>query len=161
MMFIDCLLLSKTQTFHIHILLLSGDQWSWETGHGGCIPKTPNKLKHLCVGDISNGFEAPLHPLSLAHLPSMSLFLQCGTFTCPSTSGKPRGQDPSTSAPCPVEPTVPSLPLLPLPCSLWVLRENNWPQAHGECLVPCSAPTQRSLWVGLSVPLLLLLVPGS
>lgn len=47
----DCLLLSKAQTFHIHILLFLGDQWDWEMEHRGCIPETPNKLKPLCVGD--------------------------------------------------------------------------------------------------------------
>lgn len=47
-MFIDCPLLSKAQTFHIHVLLFSGDQWGWETGHRGCIPETPKKL-NTCV----------------------------------------------------------------------------------------------------------------
>lgn len=49
--FIDCLLLSKAQTFHIHILLLPGGRWGWEAEDRRCIPETPNKLKHLCVGD--------------------------------------------------------------------------------------------------------------
>lgn len=122
-MFMDCLLLSKAQTFHIHILLPPGDR-------GGAgrwnIEDASQKLQtsySTCVGDTP--VYAMVLKLPCTHLPSMSLLPQCGTFTCPSTSSKPRGQDPSISAPCSAEPTVSSLPLLSLACSLWVPKENN------------------------------------
>lgn len=71
-MFIDCLLLSKAQTFHI--LLLSGDKCGSETGHRECIPETPNRLKHLCVGDTP--VLAMVLKLPCTHFP-LPIFLPC------------------------------------------------------------------------------------
>lgn len=161
-MFIDCLLLSQAQTFHIHTLLLSGDWWGWNTGHGGCIPETPNKIKHLCVGDTP--VLAMVLKLSCTHFPLPILLpcpSSCSVVHSPANAPQANQGDKTQVSLLLTQqsPLYHHCFLFPALCGS-PGRTMCWPQAHGECLVPCSAPAHRSLWVGLSEPVLLLLVPG-
>lgn len=161
-MFIDCLLLSKAQTFHI--LLLSGDKCGSETGHRECIPETPNRLKHLCAGDTP--VLATVLKLPCTHFPSPIFLLcppSCSVVHSPAHPPQANQGDKTQvslllAQQSPLYHHCHCFPFVALCDSPG--RTTCWPQAHGECLVPCSAPAHRSLWVGLSKSVLLLLVQG-
>lgn len=140
-MFMDCLLLSTAQTFHIHILLPLGDRggagrWNIEdasqklqTSYSTCVGDTPVyamvlKLPctHLPCLSSHSVVHSPAHPppanqgdktqVSLLLAQQSPLYHHCHCFLLPALCGSPR-------------------------------RTTCWPQADGECLVPCSAPGHR------------------
>lgn len=128
-------------------------------------PRNSQEVKHLCVGDTP--VLAMVLKLPCTHFP-LPIFLPCPS-SCSMVHSPAHPPQANQGDKIQVSLLLTQQSplyrhchcfLFPAPCGS-PGGTACWPQAHGECLVPCSAPAHRSLWVGLSQPvLLLLLVPG-